>query len=107
MSSVDAKMAMFDLYETEYGIYNHLDGSTRRPLATVAFHEAESLQASDLLSVSAKIYVSKNIHSLFGLSLFEFLSLTKSDIEILVEISDSELGRKTALMDEMEANFKK
>ena len=88
-SSVDAKLIASDVYDTAYGIYNHLapDASLRKPLATVAMYEQEDLTQGNLKRYLMKEYLDAKILTLFGLTFNEFIQQTREDIRLMVEES--------------------
>lgn len=86
-SSVDAKLIASDVYDTAYGIYNHLapDASLRKPLATVAMYEQEDLTQGNLKRYLMKEYLDAKILTLFGLTFNEFIQQTREEIDMMVE----------------------
>ena len=88
-SSVDAKLISSDVYDTAYGIYNHLspDASIRKPLATVAMYEQEDLTFGNLKRYLMKEYLDAKILTLFGLTFDEFINHSREDIRLMVEES--------------------
>lgn len=88
-SSVDAKLIASDVYDTAYGIYNHLapDASLRKPLATVAMYEQEDLTQGNLKRYLMKEYLDAKILTLFGLTFNEFIQQTREEIDMMVEES--------------------
>lgn len=95
---------MYDLYETNYGIFNHLNSTLNknRPLASVAMFECEDINNNSLLEQVTRTYVKKGIKDVFGLNLNEFLNLPKDIIEILISISDEERRNKENIMSSVE-----
>lgn len=86
-------MILSSIYETHSGIYDH-SRSHNRPLANVAFHPAEDPIKDSPLFVTISLYAERNILSLFGLDLVEFLQLPSDYCEMLVEIADNVAKRK-------------
>jgi len=104
---IDAKLVMTDLYETEFGIYNHLSSSNSRPLASVAMFDCEDINTDSLLEESIRTYVSKGIKDIYGLSLIEFLELPIDVIRMMFDIASDEQAKKNKTLSELESQFKK
>ena len=97
---------MYDLYETEYNIFNHINGSNRRPLASVGYHDSESIDHRNLLSSAMRKYIDKNIKDLFMISFTDFIELPSEIINTMYEVAGTELVKKSEMLDEMKKNFK-
>ncbi len=106
LDSIDAQIVMRDLYEKEFGIYDHAKINRNRPLASVAFHPAENINDYSLLEESMRTYISKGIKDKFGLSYTEFLELPLDIIEIMIRIGDEDLAKRSAELTEIERQFK-
>lgn len=86
------------MYETEYGIYNHItESSGRRPLASVALHPKEDVNTHSLLEEVMKIYLEQNIGETFKLSLIEFMDLPRDIIDMMLGVSDRHHSKQTPL----------
>lgn len=96
-NSIDSIGIMNAAYETTFGIIDHLgheeaersitDPSKKRPLISSAYSEVEEAP-SQVLKNHAKIFAELEIHKLFGLTLFDFISLSKTEIEDLLSVAD-------------------
>lgn len=88
-SSVDAAIITSDVYDTSYGIYDHLKvgASQTKPLATVAMYDIEDLTEGNLKKALMRQYLDAKILSLFGYTFDEFIMHTKEDIEMMIEES--------------------
>lgn len=106
LDKVDVKTVMYDLYETEFGIYDHIHDKSR-PLASVSFHHCEDYNTASLTEEAIRTYIIKDIKNVYGLSLIEFLELPKDIIEMMFIIDEEEKANKKKLMDELEENLKK
>jgi hypothetical protein len=94
---------MYDLYETVYGIFNHLHPTARnRPLASVAMFPSEDINDSGLLELVIRRYVEKDIRNVFGLNLEEFLNLPMDIAEMLMDISNDNREIKRQTLDKIE-----
>lgn len=103
---IDAQIVLKDLYDTEYGIYNHLNRSRKRPLASVAMHEAEDINTGSLLEEVLRIYTQKNIKDIFNLSLLEYLDLPRDIIQMLNTIADETMAKRHSTVDDIEKSIK-
>ena len=98
---------MSDVYETEYGIFNHFSPiAAHRPLASVALHACEDLNTGSLLERTIRMYAKKGIKETFGLNLEEFLRLPMDIAELLIAISDEERSAKSQGIHEIEQSLK-
>lgn len=106
LSRNDLKSVLYQVYETEYGIHDHL-AKTNRPLSSVAFFDIEnSLDGSPLDSIM-RTYASKNIKEVFGLSLFEFLEMPRDILELMINIANEEMKKKQPVLDQLNSEFNK
>jgi hypothetical protein len=90
LSSVDCRMVLQDLYETEYGIYNHLSPINNRPLTSVAMFPSEDINDGSLLEEAIRTYVGRNIKETYGLNVIEFLDLPVDIMEMMIQIADEQ-----------------
>lgn len=105
LNSVDAKIFMQDMYETFYGIYNHLDQNNKNPLASVMLHPSEDISAGSYLEDSIRLYISRGIKDLYGLNFVEFMNLPRDIIRLLLDISSEEASRKSAAISQIESQM--
>lgn len=75
LCATDARLVLLEMYEQEYGIYNHALGDPNRPLASVAMHPAENVLEGSFLDERIEQFADKEVTKHFGLSLIEFLDL--------------------------------
>jgi len=100
-------MVLYDLYETEFGICNHINGSTKsRPLASVALHPSENINDGGLLEEAVRTYTSRGIKDIYGLTLIDFLELPRDIIEMLVTIADEIQTKKSSIISNIEKELK-
>ena len=88
-SSVDAAIIASDIYDTSYGIYDHLrpGASQTKPLATVAMYDVEDLTEGNLKKALMRQYLDAKILTLFGYTFDEFIAHTREDIEMMIDES--------------------
>lgn len=89
------------MYETAYGIHDHLNGVNNSPLASVALHESEENTINSNLYEAIDRYHEKGIAELFKLSLIEYLNLPTEICVKLMEIATKDAIKKGALFDKL------
>lgn len=80
------KQLLIELYETQYGIYDHR--TTHNPLASVRFNEAEQYLDNFLFDEYLNIFIYKEIGKKLGMSFDEFLNRPKYEINKILKIID-------------------
>lgn len=93
-------MVLQDLYETEFGIYDHLNGSKSRPLASVAFHPAEDFNGHSLLKQAIDSFIDRNIKDATGMNIVEFLELPTDVVRMIGESCDNKAERTAAALED-------
>lgn len=86
------KEMMYQLYETQYSIYDHL--RTNNPLSSVLFHESENYIKDFLYETYLRTYLYKELHSKLGMSFDEFLDHPRYQIESMIQIVNEVDQRK-------------
>jgi hypothetical protein len=87
---VDAKIILLELFETETGIYNHLQPLKNNPLSSISFKPINDTVSGTNLENVPKMFIDKRIKDLFNISLLEYLQLPRDLFDTLNEIADSE-----------------
>lgn len=105
LTGADIEIVLKDLYETEYGIFNHLHPTVQRPLAGVAFHDAEEINDNSLLQDAIRKYVKSEVLNYTGLNLVEFLELPRDIVEMIVSACESHSRTKDAAIQNIEKQF--
>ena len=105
LSSVDKAIVLNEWYETATGLYNHFDGSNRRPIASVALHPQEDIYQGDLLKEHVDQFSLKNIYKTFGINLIDFLNLPRHVCEMITVAATNELRRKATEADKIEKDL--
>lgn len=109
LGRVDAKIVMYDQYETRYGIYDHLTprpSTEVRPLASVAMHPSENFTEGGIMYDSLLNYAEKNYKEIWGLNLTEFLNLPCYMTKMLREITDMVHEKKNKAIEIAEQDLK-
>lgn len=104
-NQIDVKIAMQDLYEIKYGIFNHLGTGGSRPMSSVAFHPCEDVNHESMLQVAMEKYIENNIHDHFHVSFLEFMSLPTDITAMMHEIAVRAQEKKAAELKEIEAKL--
>jgi hypothetical protein len=107
LNAFDAKLVLSDLYETTYGIYDHINPSKGRPLASVALHESEDNTTTSNLYEAIERYHQKGIKDLFGLSITEYLDLPTEICIKLMDIATRDANDKTKIAKQIEDTMNK
>lgn len=94
-------MFMRDMYESHYGIYNHLSQTIRRPLASVAMHPAEEINEGSLLENTFKVFIEAKIGEIAKISLLEYLELPTDIAKMLLEQCQAAAKRTSNLVDDV------
>ncbi len=102
-------MLLRDVYETKFGIYNHLEptASKRRPLGSVAFHEPEEINDNSLLKAVIKRYMDNSVGEYTKLSLLEFMELPSDIVDIVIELCQAKSKAVGALVSGVENDLNK
>lgn len=74
-----------ELYDFSYKIKNKTD-IARRPLLSVAFSEAEDINKYSVLESTLRNFIYKDIHTITGLNLIEFLSLPYDIADMVMDL---------------------
>lgn len=93
-------MVLQDLYETEFGIYDHLNEDKSRPLASVAMHPAEDFNGHSLLKQAIESFIDRNIKDATGLNIVRFLELPTDIVRMIGEACDSKAERAALALEE-------
>lgn len=99
--SYQTQLVLREMYETQYGIFNHEDPihMRERPLSLVALHPKENTTKWSRLYQTIRRYDLHDIHAKFGLSLPEFLELPRDIVELLFELSTERSQRSNPNVD--------
>lgn len=106
LDQLDARMVLQDLYETEYGIYNHFS-KNKSPFASVRMNAGEDINDGSLLEEVIRTYSHKRIHDIFRISLIEFMELPMDIVQMLFLIADEEMSKKTSEISKIQDDFEK
>lgn len=77
MNKVEAKMILPMLYETQYGIFDHVKESNK-PMASVAYHDAYDTYTDSLFNDLVYRYEENGIHEVYHMTFLEYINLPKT-----------------------------
>lgn len=72
----------------------------------MAFHPGENTLDGSLLEDSYRTYIRKNIKEIFGLSITEYMDLTRDHIYLLNKIADEEAARNAPVVESLTRDLK-
>lgn len=96
-----ARTVMRDLYETEFGIYNHL-GKDKNPLASVLHHRSEEVWMNSGLKELIEEFAVYNLGELFNITLPEYLALPRPYVAMIRELKDTVLRKRDSIVSAVE-----
>ena len=96
---------MSDIYETKYGVFNHIGTSHLRPLSSVAFHASEDINTDGLYENLCRVYIEKRIKEHYGLTIDEYLDRPRDIIEIMNRVADEVNAKHIKHAATVEAQF--
>lgn len=85
------KQVLLNIYETKFGIHNHLSPSG--PLASVKFNECEGFHRNFIYESHLRNFIMKDLGKKLNMSFDEFINRPRYEIDIMLEVADS-LDRK-------------
>jgi hypothetical protein len=106
LSGVDADIILYDLYETNFGIFNHIGASKQRPLASVAMHPCEDNTHSSRTYEIIEQFASRGIGELFKISVLEYLALPTDICIKMLEVASMDSSKKNTALANIEASLK-
>lgn len=87
LQPIDAQIVLRKLYETHFGIFNHMEEEAKetitRPMASVALYDMEENGQGSPLYRRISQYIRNGIEKHTGLNLIEFLSLPREMIQFI------------------------
>lgn len=89
------KQLLIELYETNYGIYDH--ANSVNPLSSVLFNEAEKYLDNYLFDNYLNTFLYKDIYPRTGLSFDAFLDKPRHEIEKIFKLVDEYNQKKAAV----------
>jgi len=94
---------MVDFYSN---VYNHVSGSVKRPLASVAFFKERDINKGSLLEQTIDTFVSRNIYETFGISYLEYMRLPSDICRMLTERALKALEEKNKMAEGVNRDLK-
>lgn len=97
---------MGDLYESNYRIFNHLQSTAHKPLASVAMHQCEDFTDNSLLQNAIRLFIENDIGSYTKMSLTDYLELPSDIAALILEQCQITAKAKGATLAQTEQQFK-
>ncbi len=98
VKGVEKQIILTTMYETVFGVFNHVKLGHSKPMASVALHEAEDTNTLDALRSTMLNYVRNDIKELFGMSFLEYVALPSIIVSELNETSVIARKEKSELL---------
>lgn len=110
MGSVDADSLMRKVYESTYGIFNHvkndgLKGKLRRPLAEVAFHKGEDFTGGSALEDTMRVFRDLPIGEIYRISYLEFMSLPVHITDMMMRVAKEKRDKESVIANKATAEL--
>lgn len=90
------------LYETRFGVFDHIKNSDERPLSTVALYDTEENSESSLLHSRVEQYIKSNVLKYTGLNLVEFLDLPREIVMWIFKLSENKAAQEGAVLSDVQ-----
>jgi len=107
LSSPETRVLFDVLYDREFGLSN-LNDETDKAIGPVLYREQESIDDVHSYKSLVRIYLDRDINKFFGLSLDEFLNLSRYARMMLVDLAEEQMikidERLKALKEDADAN---
>ena len=98
---------MNDIYETRFGIFNHLNNPKKQPWDSVTLHETEENGYTSRLDETCDLYASSGVRDVFGIDLERFLEFPSEMTKMLIEKAGAVTRKKGQLLAQIEASMPK
>ena len=102
LGQVDAQIVLGDLYDKEYGIFDHSDKTSQRPLSSVALHPPEIINDDSILVEAMRLYASRSVYEYFRISFTDFMELPRDVAQLMLKVCKEYMDKKTKTMEELE-----
>lgn len=110
LDSIDATFLMSEIYETRYGIFNHIansktPGIRKRPLASVAFHPSEDFTSGSMLEDSMRLYSEYPIYDLFKIDYPTFMKMPVDVAKSMIELAKERRNKEAKIAQAASSNL--
>lgn len=95
-----------ELYETQFGIHNHLQKRDASPFASVAFHQSEDVVTGSRYQETVRNHLNLKIFDLTGLDYDSYIDRPPDRVAILNEEIKKYLDEKAKKADELARQLK-
>ena len=107
LKPIDGQIVLRQLYETHFGIFNHVEEEENRPMAAVALYDMEINGQGSPLYRRISQYVRSGIIKYTGLNLTEFLSLPREIVQLLYDECEQQSKTEVMAMDSLQKDLNK
>jgi hypothetical protein len=111
LDSVEAHTLLSDVYANAVGIFNLNTDREKRPLYSVAMHDAEENGLNSVLFDALRQYKDNGVLKHFGIPWHEFKKFTHEEFTMIMELSllatDAENKRNIDGIDDLEKSLQK
>jgi len=99
---------MYDVYETNFGIFNHFDKrvTARRPIAAVAMHPGEDFTDESRLRSCLRDFIKLQVGKHMNMSFTDFVELPSDVVYLILEECKSIQSKESAIASDVEAKLK-
>lgn len=89
--SIDTQITLRQLYEVEFGVFDHPAHEVARPLSVVGLYDTEENGQSSLLYARIEQFIKSNVNKYTGLDLHEFLKLPREIVQWVFKICEEKM----------------
>lgn len=93
---IAGKILLAELYETTYGIYNHINNS--HPYGPVLFTDSDNFYKDTRYERYLDMYMLKEIYNKLGITFDEFINRPRHEIETIIKRVDNHNKLKQDLL---------
>jgi hypothetical protein len=106
LNSIDTQIYMSDMYDMEYGLYNHTLNRDN-PIATVSFFDSENTIDESPLEESIRRYIDNSLGSMYKISLIDYFNLPRHYIELMIQLALEESSKGNNALDDIKKELEK
>jgi len=100
----ERELFLLELYETIYGLCNHV--TDKPPLSVATYKKSTDVGLIDPVNKHFDDYIDLNIHELLGLSLFEYLSMSPHVLRNIRDRASEHRIKERSAVDTMNKKLK-
>ncbi len=93
LDPIDTTLILRQFYETKFGVFDHINKGTGKPLSSVALYDAEENGRTSILYSRIERYMRSNVFKYTGLNLVDFMNLTPEIVNHVYRIAEENTKR--------------